>query len=113
METLRNRNSTKVKSKKLSQEDRSLTESIEKLHDIMEDTDTSIFQDDTGDVKLKEKPKNIEINNTKTVQTDNEGKSLENKLFRIKFEIDLVSLTLFILGVVTRMYRLEEPRNVV
>lgn len=112
METLRNRKNTKVKSKKLSLEDRSLTESIEKLHDT-EDTDSRIFQADTGDAKPKEKSNYIETINAKIIQTYNEEKRLKKKIFRIKFEIDLISIMLFILGVITRMYRLEEPRNVV
>lgn len=38
----------------------------------------------------------------------------ENKrLFRVNFEIDLVSVVLLFCGVVTRMYRLEEPKNIV
>lgn len=38
----------------------------------------------------------------------------ENKrLFRVNFEIDLVSVVLLFCGVITRMYRLEEPKNIV
>lgn len=38
----------------------------------------------------------------------------ENKrLFRVNFEIDLVSVVLLFCGIVTRMYRLEEPKNIV
>lgn len=38
----------------------------------------------------------------------------ENKrLFRVNFEVDLVSIVLLICGLVTRMYRLEEPKNIV
>lgn len=38
----------------------------------------------------------------------------ENKrLFRVNFEIDLVSVVLLFCGVITRMYRLEEPQHIV
>lgn len=38
----------------------------------------------------------------------------ENKrLFRVSFEVDLVSIVLLLCGLVTRMYRLEEPKNIV
>lgn len=32
---------------------------------------------------------------------------------RINFQIDIISISLFICGLVTRMYKLEEPRNIV
>lgn len=38
----------------------------------------------------------------------------ENKrLFRVNCEIDLVSVVLLFCSIVTRMYRLEEPKNIV
>ncbi|CAG9824993.1 unnamed protein product [Phaedon cochleariae] len=36
-----------------------------------------------------------------------------DKLFRISFELDILSINLFIIGLFTRMYKLEEPRNIV
>ncbi|KAJ8982025.1 hypothetical protein NQ317_007735 [Molorchus minor] len=48
---------------------------------------------------------------------DKDGASLnggkQKKMFRINFEIDILSVSLFICGLVTRMYKLEEPRNIV
>lgn len=41
-----------------------------------------------------------------------EGSRAEDN-FRIKFQIDPMSLALFALAIVTRFYRLAEPRNVV
>ncbi|XP_072376843.1 protein O-mannosyltransferase 1 [Diabrotica undecimpunctata] len=35
------------------------------------------------------------------------------KLFRINCEIDVLSLVLFLFGILTRMYNLEEPKNIV
>ncbi|EFA03006.2 protein O-mannosyltransferase 1 [Tribolium castaneum] len=35
------------------------------------------------------------------------------KFLRINFEIDLISVGLFLCGLLTRMYRLEEPKNIV
>lgn len=32
---------------------------------------------------------------------------------RINFQLDVISISLFICGLVTRMYKLEEPRNIV
>lgn len=39
---------------------------------------------------------------------------MENKrLFRVNFEVDLISIVLLFCGLATRMYRLEEPKNIV
>lgn len=36
------------------------------------------------------------------------------KIFgRINFQIDIISISLFMCGLATRMYKLEEPRNIV
>lgn len=35
------------------------------------------------------------------------------KLFKINIEIDVVSIILFLGAIVTRMYKLEQPRNIV
>ncbi|KAG5867864.1 hypothetical protein JTB14_000949 [Gonioctena quinquepunctata] len=39
--------------------------------------------------------------------------SYKPKLFQISCEIDVLSITLFVCGLVTRMYKLEEPKNIV
>lgn len=36
-----------------------------------------------------------------------------NGSFKITFEVDILSLTLFFCAVVTRIYKLEEPKNIV
>lgn len=42
-----------------------------------------------------------------------DDKSEKKKYFRVNFEIDLISVCLLLCGLATRMYRLEEPRNIV
>nr|CAI5824722.1 unnamed protein product [Callosobruchus analis] len=37
----------------------------------------------------------------------------DSKMFRIKFEMDILSILLFICSFITRMYKLDEPRHVV
>lgn len=37
----------------------------------------------------------------------------QKKWFRIHCEIDLLSISLFLLALLTRMYKLEEPKNIV
>ncbi|XP_044751885.1 protein O-mannosyltransferase 1 [Coccinella septempunctata] len=58
------------------------------------------------------KPK-IKVENSKqdlgNTQIENESK----KFFRIQFELDLVSVCLFLVSASTRLYKLEQPRNIV
>lgn len=35
------------------------------------------------------------------------------RLFRVNFEVDLISIVLLLCGFATRMFRLEDPRNIV
>lgn len=58
--------------------------------------------------KIEELKKNIEETPVK-----NESAKCESKLFRINFEIDLLSISLFLCGLITRIYKLEEPKNIV
>lgn len=78
--------------------------------------------------KVKSEEKNDaeetkEIKETKT-QTSLNGRAetLENippesnkpkRLFQLEFKVDLLSLCIFICGVMTRMYKLKEPKNIV
>lgn len=106
MDALRNRK-TKIKSKKTNHEERNATENVA-------NTD---YENETEYIK-EHLSNNINITKDVIKDTENtinrtENETLENKLFRIRFEVDLVSVTLFLLGIVTRMYRLEEPRNIV
>lgn len=77
----------------------------------------------------KEKVENISNLNEKlcsnegSVQEEREEKDYEAEYFnisqnqkiigRINFQIDIISIGLFICGLLTRMYKLEEPRNIV
>lgn len=47
------------------------------------------------------------------LKTKNKSVQNDKKRLRISFELDLLSLLLFFLGLATRMYRLHEPRNIV
>nr|XP_023016346.1 protein O-mannosyltransferase 1-like [Leptinotarsa decemlineata] len=40
-------------------------------------------------------------------------RTVEHNLFRVNCEIDILSIILFLCGLVTRMYKLEEPKNIV
>lgn len=42
-----------------------------------------------------------------------ETKELKKKYFQLRLDVDMVSMTLFIIAVLTRMYRLDEPKNIV
>ncbi|CAG9854967.1 unnamed protein product [Phyllotreta striolata] len=70
---------------------------------------------ETNSKPLKEKQvnkgveKKFENNEAKYFVEQNE----KPKMFRINCEIDILSLVLFSLGVLTRMYNLEEPKNIV
>ncbi|KAJ8934654.1 hypothetical protein NQ314_013253 [Rhamnusium bicolor] len=95
METLRNRK-TKNKIKHNNGnfiEEKEETELISKSHedgkDYMKLINQERFAKDEG--------------------TYNESK----RLFRINFEVDFLSVTLFLCGILTRMYKLEQPKNIV
>lgn len=51
----------------------------------------------------------IGLNKEGNIQND----GYPNKFFRVNIEIDLMSVCLFLGGLVTRMYRLDDPRNIV
>ncbi|KAK9872256.1 hypothetical protein WA026_017057 [Henosepilachna vigintioctopunctata] len=40
-------------------------------------------------------------------------KNKPNKILQIHFELDIISVCLFVFGVLSRMYKLEQPRNIV
>lgn len=42
-----------------------------------------------------------------------ESGTKSKKLFRVNFELDFLSISLFLFGLSTRMYNLSEPKNVV
>lgn len=50
--------------------------------------------------------------NTEKLPQKREKGEME-RYFTISFQIDLVSIVLLVTGVVTRMYRLREPNNIV
>lgn len=77
----------------------------------------------------KEKVENISnlkekvCSNESSLQEEREQKGYEAEYFdasqnqrmigRVNFQIDIISIGLFICGLLTRMYKLEEPRNIV
>lgn len=47
-------------------------------------------------------------------EQENVSAAANQQIFgRINFQIDVISISLFICGLATRMYKLEEPRNIV
>ncbi|CAH0558350.1 unnamed protein product [Brassicogethes aeneus] len=75
----------------------------------MEDVRKRKNKSKVKDEDFIEEEKITNISDTKLGQNDNNYK----KLFRIHFELDLLSFTLFFCGLFTRVYKLEEPKNVV
>lgn len=63
-----------------------------------------------GEIKTKNKTENT---CTSRNNEDTPSSSRSRKLFRINFELDLLSMSLFIGALLTRMYKLEEPNNIV
>lgn len=112
---LRNRKhtSSKVRTKRVIQDD----ESVQHVDDIHEEKqDSSVRQ--MGDGESNPDQPVQEIFKEKCIPNEPDTKTeiqppRRSKLFRISFEIDLVSVILFVLGVATRMYKLEEPRHIV
>ncbi|GJQ85607.1 hypothetical protein Trydic_g20157 [Trypoxylus dichotomus] len=48
-----------------------------------------------------------------SVNVENQGEKFKQDFAKITFEVDLLSLLLFFCALFTRIYRLEEPRNIV
>lgn len=52
--------------------------------------------------------------NGKLVEEQNHPHSCKpKKLFEIQFSIDLISISLFFTAIITRMHKLQEPKNIV
>lgn len=104
MDGVRNRKAGKLKQKQ-QQVDKQDTESEETAH---EETN---------------KPNNHQNNlsaNTNNVNATNEEQTssaptanTRRQKFRINFEIDLLSILLFVGGIASRFYKLDEPKNIV
>lgn len=107
---LRNRKHTsKVKTKRPEDD-----ESVQHVEDEAKQ-DSSVRQMGDGESNPDQPVQEIYKEKCIPSETDTkiETQSCRSKLFRISFEIDLVSVILFVLGVATRMYKLEEPRHIV
>jgi dolichyl-phosphate-mannose-protein mannosyltransferase len=50
---------------------------------------------------------------TSTTKIINNVRESRTKFLRVSFEVDLLSVGLFLCGLITRMYKLEEPKNIV
>lgn len=61
----------------------------------------------------KEKTKLDQYSNNEKKSEKEKTPEKEAKFLRINFEIDLISVGLFLCGLLTRMYKLEEPKNIV
>lgn len=61
-----------------------------------------------GKIKEKNTEKSL-----KPKSIDSNYEDIGKKFLRIKFELDLVSIFLFLVSLLTRMYKLEQPRNIV
>ncbi|RZC38372.1 protein O-mannosyltransferase 1 [Asbolus verrucosus] len=61
----------------------------------------------------KKKTEKFKKSNGGLTKKEQHVPNTKDKLFRISFEIDLLSVGLFFCGLITRMYKLEEPKNIV
>lgn len=78
-----------------------------KSSEKMEDIPNEVDERSQSDESLKFNGKSDSTDQGSAV----EGHQHQN--FRVRLEIDPMSIALFILAIVTRFYRLSEPRNVV
>lgn len=99
--SLRNRKKKENVVEKSEKSAKNPPKSSEKLEDIPKEADERSSSDES--LKLIDKSDSIDQGSGAT----NHGK------FRIQLEFDPMSLTLFALAIVTRFFRLSEPRNVV
>lgn len=104
-QTVRNRKNNKGKQKKVGiVDEKGKCENGESLYEKHEMQERQLGDGESSPDVCIEKKK---------AMNNEEVESTNVKLFRLKFEVDLVSVSLFFLGLITRMYRLEEPRNIV
>lgn len=57
--------------------------------------------------------KNETLNSIENISQGFCDDSEKKKYFQVNFQVDLISVCLLFCGLATRMYRLEEPRNIV
>lgn len=43
-------------------------------------------------------------------ERENDQRKVKRKTLQVKFELDLMATSMFVIGLATRLYRLEEPR---
>lgn len=114
MDVIRNRKNGKTKSKHKHSE-----KSIENNSDKEETRENGVT--DMGNMKRCNNHGNETASCMKNIATSapenkevlGDDKSEKKKYFRVNFEVDLISVCLLLCGLATRMYRLEEPRNIV
>lgn len=80
--------------------------SVEKSTDKVENEKVEQPQEEKLKVKAKTERKSLN-------EKENGHFNEDDKNFRIKLEFDPMSIALFSLAIVTRFYKLSEPRNVV
>lgn len=107
MEKVRNRKSSKTKVKIANEE----VNKEEKYVESLLEKSLRVTERQEGDGESIPENTECEVNNM-TKKEDTLIKENKSK-FRIHFEIDLISLSLFLLGLITRMYKLEEPKDIV
>lgn len=71
---------------------------------------TKILETDEIVAKPKENEIKKEENSTNHKA---EGTNKRNSSFKITFELDILSMLLFLCALFTRIYKLEEPKNIV
>lgn len=101
--SLRNRKKKENVSEKSEKSAKNPSKSSEKMEDIPKEVD----ERSSSDEKLKF------IGESDSTDRGSGVESHRNENFRIRLEIDPMSIALFALAIVTRFYRLAEPRNVV
>lgn len=100
MENVRNRKpKTKLKNNDFFLE--------EKLENLEKEIHNKIQKEDENNHRVIHTPQNKPHNELITLYNE------RKKFFRFNFEVDVLSILLFITAMLTRMYKLEEPKNIV
>lgn len=100
--SLRNRKKKENVQEKVQQSVTNLSKSSEKMED---DPSNQVEQQREKSLKFKSE--------SESKSEDDQGTVESFKSFRLKLEFDPMSIALFTLAIVTRFYKLSEPRNVV
>lgn len=107
MDTVKNRKSGKIKPKttKVEAEEKYVEKLIENGKLERQEGDGESTSDITEDKQICKEEK---TNNLRNLEYSTAG-----KICRISCEVDLISICLFLCALLTRMYKLQEPKNIV